>query len=291
VTSDHSIDLSNCATGTRIDAEINAAQDCGLKFWAYCWYGPHDPMQNAWRLHQASSIKERMNWSIIFASPEIFMREVTASGAAYISYLQQRNYQLTASGRPVVFMLGEKAGDVDTASAIRRFRSMCKDSGLLDPYFVSFQRSGSPVVTGADAIAVYACAPATNAGPYSTLAAAAAACWRTLDAQGRDIVPTAMTGWDRRPRIDRPVSWERSYQQPGAGRENYYTVGTPEQIAAHVRSMVEWMNTNRTRNRSRIGLIYSWDEHDEGGSTLSPTLGDSDTLLHAVGGVLKAARH
>jgi hypothetical protein len=46
-----------------MDQEIRYAHDAGLTCWVYLWYGVNHPMQNAWRLHQASSIKNEVNWA------------------------------------------------------------------------------------------------------------------------------------------------------------------------------------------------------------------------------------
>ena len=49
-----------------MDAEINYASQAGLAYWAFCWYRDADPMMNAWRLHQASIHRDRMNWCVLW---------------------------------------------------------------------------------------------------------------------------------------------------------------------------------------------------------------------------------
>ena len=50
--------------------------------------------------------------------------------------------------------------------------------------------------------------------------------------------------------------------------------------------MVNWIAANRTACPAQTGLIYSWDEHDEGGSTLNPSLGGGAAILEQLGRLL-----
>jgi hypothetical protein len=47
--------------------------------------------------------------------------------------------------------------------------------------------------------------------------------------------------------------------------------------------MITWIRNNPQSCPAQTGIIYSWDEHDEGGSALNPTLGGGDRILKAVG--------
>jgi len=100
------------------------------------------------------------------------------------------------------------------------------------------------------------------------------------------MVPTAMTGWDRRPRVEHPVPWERNHIAAIDEGDRYFRQGSVRQIARHVADMVRWISTHREA-QAQTGLIYSWDEHDEGGSTLNPSVHDGDHIIRGVGGLLR----
>ena len=83
-----------------------------------------------------------------------------------------------------------------------------------------------------------------------------------------------MAGWDRRPRMEDPVPWEK-YQKPGAGigevLRHADSAGTGEQSAMPCAGRCRTIN----RHPQPI-IIYAWNEHDEGGY-LCPTLNENGT--------------
>jgi len=93
-----------------------------------------------------------------------------------------------------------------------------------------------------------------------------------------------MTGWDRRPRVERPVPWEK-WQKPGVGVEKFYRAPTPRELATHVRKAVHWLGANRSHAKAQIALIYAWNENDEGG-WLVPTISEGTARIDAVGKAL-----
>ena len=74
-------------------------------------------------------------------------------------------------------------------------------------------------ILGAEAISDYAIwgNGGLNGSPYSELTAAARNAWIKSEATGAQVAPLVMTGWDRRPRIERPVPWETGWQKPYEG--------------------------------------------------------------------------
>ncbi len=243
-------------------------------------------MQTAWRFHQSSALKNNMKWSAIYAY-SFFVSQITNNLSANVGYLQQSNYQTVLSGQPIVYLLNDgTTTNASLASAITSLRNAMSSAGAGNPYIVLMSQSaaGTLTATGADAIADYQYAPPTSAGAHTALASATQARWNTLYATGQKTIPTVTTGWDRRPRIENPMPFEA--QQPWAGWLNYYAAGTPAQIASDVTAMLTWMGANTAADPAQTGLIYSWDEHDEGGSTLNPTLGGGNAILTAVGGAL-----
>src|SRR5262245_55401845 len=84
-----------------------------------------------------------------------------------------------------------------------------------------------------------------------------------------------MTGWDRRPRIERPMPWEHA-QKPGLGIDRYYDTATPAAIARHAASALAWLGRHRAQAPAQTAVIYAWDEDDEGG-WLIPTYNGTPT--------------
>ncbi|MCK1368308.1 hypothetical protein [Bradyrhizobium sp. 62] len=283
------IDFGGCATQTQIDREITYANRAGLDYWAFIWYGKKDDMQNAWRLYRATQIQKNIKWCMIFANCSLFVKELSNSPDEYLDYFRDRDYQKVLGGRPLIYLLPDPAPLSTLSSAIGAMRSSCRSARLSDPYvvFLTGAIRYAAELVGADAVGIYSKATkAPVAGPYAELAEADKVYWSQLASTGQSVVPTVLTGADRRPRVERPVPWEASRQKPYVGDDLYYVAGTPEEIAAHVRELITWVDENPATCPARTGLIYSWDEHDEGGSTLNPTLGDGSAILDAVTRVL-----
>ncbi len=286
VTGLNTVRFDKCATQAQIDAEITAAHNAGLDYFAYVWYGSKDPMQTAWRFQQSSVIKDKINWCIIVSYSE-FVKQVSESMEELISLLDQTNYQRVIVGRPILYLLRDHTSNMEAVrSSVQALRKAMSMAGRADPYIVLMGQGIKDRLAeeGADAMSDYQYAPPTNAGTHAELALATQARWETLAATGKEIIPTVTTGWDRRPRIERPVPWEK--QQAGVGRDNFYVAGQPSEIANDVRAMLKWIKGHPTIDRAHTGLIYSWNEHDEGGSALAPEIGTGSAILAAVAGAL-----
>jgi hypothetical protein len=296
VVSGDKISVAACGTAANIDAEILAAHAAKLDYWAYCWYGATNRMQEAWKLHQSSRFKSKVKWCLLYSSCQLFQAEVKSAqdSVALLSYLTQNNYQhVHVSGvrRPLLYILFEASDTTNASEAITALRLACAAARIATPYVVILGSGpsttpGAAVEAGADAVGVYAFSTAVDAGLYQALASTVEANWKAIAKTDQDMIPTAMTGWDRRPRVERPVPWEASSSAVDARINDYYVHGSPAEIALHVAAMITWIGANESACPAQTGLIYSWNEHDEGGSTLNPSLGTGDAILDAVGRVL-----
>jgi hypothetical protein len=288
-----------------MDAEIGFAAAAGIAYWAYCWYGPSDPMMNAWAHHQASAQRNRVNWCLLLqfsrlAGPDA----LNAVHAQYIAYFRQDNYQRVMGGRPLVYIFMDQLYTLarnwsDSWDAMRaalaNLAAACVEAGTKAPYIVIM--SGSPpkareimMALGADAISNYiAPVPSGRPARYAALDAGTRSYWAEEVATGAPIVPICMTGWDVRPRKLHPPPWQAD-QRAGADMDTYVAAGTPAEIAAHVQAAIDYIESHRSACPAGVLLIYSWDECDEGGSALVPTFrpGAPDhAILDAVGAVLR----
>ena len=115
-------------------------------------------------------------------------------------------------------------------------RARARHSGLAEPYIVimGFEPVASKRMAdllGGDAISSYSTSNHARGLPYRDLAQHAERFWDRCGQTGAKVVPIVQTGDDRRPRIERPVPWER-YQKPGVGLDHYHQQATPAELAA-----------------------------------------------------------
>jgi len=214
----------------------------------------------------------------------------------HIVLMKQEGY-LRLADRPVYFLgfiteakAVERWGSLELLRAqIERFRSRAIAAGAGNPYlvlggFVRETASLVPVLTGGDAVGAYAIADPRGIGDYATLALFAEKGWQTMAAaMPMPVVPTVMSGWDRRPRIEHPVPWEPQ-QRPGAGIEYHFEPPTPKQLSAHLERAFGWIRSQPADRRAPVALIYAWNENDEGGWLVPTTPCDTRRIeaLHAV---------
>ncbi len=314
-TSGLGLSFAGCNTQAAMDAEITAANGAGLNYWAYCWYGTPlaagNPFQNAWALHQSSSIKNQVKWCIIFQLSD--MGGASAFAAAFSTltgYLAQSNYQTVLSGRPLVYILIDQNTPLSWGgsfssfqTSLNSFRSACTSAGLLNPYIVTMGSAGTGTAAGAYAVSQQCAAdafggytsptvPAVGGAAYASQIASDAANWAACAATGGSYVPTVQTGWDTRPRSQNCSSLACSAGQKSWIGSNYYVApGTPSQIASDFTAALAFITANASACPSKAVLAYSWNEDDEGGSGLNPTWSASGPVhaeLDAVGAILNA---
>jgi hypothetical protein len=112
--------------------------------------------------------------------------------------------------------------------------------------------------------------------------------WRNAASSGVPYVPLVTTGWDKRPRKDNPVSWEKDH---GYHRQEVFpSRATPSEIADHVGDALSFVRSHPRVCPANTVIVYAWNEYDEGG-WLAPTRlpdGTPDTSrLDAVRSVLQ----
>lgn len=284
-----------------MDAEIGLARRAGLGFWGFLGYPRDSSMSVGLKLYLASARRDGLRFCILselvqwgFAAPDL-----SDVAAWHVELFGHPDYQRVAGGRPLYFLgflsdrlIAERWGSVEgLRAAVARFRAAAIAAGSGDPFIVLMARPEDAArhvrALGADAASAYAIAGSEVAAPYAALAALVERRWDDYAAAGLQVVPTVMSGWDRRPRIENPVPWER-WQRPGAGMDRYYEAPRPEELAAHLHRALEWIAARPEAASARAALIYAWNENDEGG-WLVPTLPFDDSRIDAVRRVLCAA--
>ena len=275
-----------------MDQEIAYAADAGLDYWAFVTYPLQYGMSNGFELYMNSSQKSRINFSHIVEGGRYVSGFDDIEGRLLTSFADS-SYQRVLGNRPLLYIFnGQALADNGYTFDDLRADSIAQGSG--DPYIViqgwnPTTDKGYMQAVNADAIGRYA-APGGSyptGTPFASSAAQDVNLWNQAAASGADVVPLVSAGWDRRPRYDAGgVTWES-----GPGNPNFYQEATPQELADHVDSALDWVRANPTAAPPDSVLVYAWNEHDEGG-WISPTRnldGTPDTSrLDAIAAVLNS---
>jgi hypothetical protein len=278
-----------------VDQEIAYARQAGLDYWAFVTYEPDNPMSLALKRYLASSRNGDIRFCLLtecgkWGTPDTHR----ANAERFLKLMAQPSYQKVLRGRPLLyvgFVRDEWLKDWGGAEGARKlfdeFRADAQKAGLGNPYIVLMEFTAArgnklADALGLDALSAYATQAAGNGSPYASLAKHAERFWDQCKATGKQVVPIAMSGWDRRPRVEHPVPWEK-WQQPGVGIEKHYLAPTPAELAAHVGRAVAWAKEKPLACPAQAVIIYAWNEHDEGG-WLCPTLSEGTARIEALGG-------
>jgi hypothetical protein len=191
----------------------------------------------------------------------------------YIDFMKQSYYQKVADGRPLIYITNAVKQNIFALSA---FRANCIRAGLKNPYIIGMGSFGYTSVLvkqqGLDALGDYAIGGG-GAKPYSELMKIVQNQWAKEVKEGVQYVPLVATGWDRRPRIDHPVSWE--HVTGVEDKTAYIQTASAQEIAELVQIALDFNKANSAQTDINSILIYAWNEHDEGG-WLCPTIIDDD---------------
>lgn len=280
-----------------VDREIRYAAEAGLDYWAFVTYPSDSHLSLALDRYLASQHRSKLHFCLI---TECGRWHAPAFSRRVEALIKEPGYLTGPDGRPVLFLgfISDSAlqafddGPAGFRRVLDEFRSRLRGQGIPSPYLVIMDADPQQGLRwikefGGDALSAYA----VNSGPssltYRELAAMAERFWDGCAATGASVVPTVTTGWDRRPRVERPVFWER-WQEPGVGLDRYAQAGQPVEIADHLDRAVAWVRRKPDVATAQLILIYAWNEFDEGG-WLAPTLAEGDARLRAIRRVLAPA--
>ena len=282
-------------TAEAMTAEIAAARTAHLDYWAFLAYDEADPMTRGLQLYLANPRRADVNFCIISESARWNRGNVAALAERFAKLMAEPGYQRVAGGRPLFYFLhhnldpftqawGDPAGFREAVDALR---AAATSRGLPAPYFVvmtyDVNRAKSLLeAAGLDAISAYAFQRGHERAPYSRLTSDLEAFWEIQRATGASVIPLAMAGWDRRPRVENPVPWEHF----GGTMDKYYDTPTPDELAAHVHAAVQWTHDHAPSCPAQAVIIYAWNEFDEGG-WLCPTLSEGTARAEALGRALR----
>ena len=288
-----------------LEKEIDFAVNGGLDYWAFTAYPEPSPLSYTLKTFLTCKNRDKIKLCLFLPMWPAYGRiPDDAAEQAYWAYLlrlaQQPIYLKVQGTRPVFFMgfLNDALAKKVLGGPWTGFTNGLARCGFGTPYLVFCE--GSPKsakrygdLFGGDALSAYAVANGQAKGaPFAELAAHAEKFWEGCEATGTPAVPICMTGWDHRPRVLNPVSWE-SYQLKKDADQYCYRPGTPDELAAHVGRGVSWFKKHPGRNGTELVLIYAWNEFDEGGwlvPALPPPDGEGAARLDALRKVLRPER-
>jgi hypothetical protein len=282
-----------------LDAEIRAAQRGGIAFWAFDWFPVGSSFRRAWALYQSSSINHLVKWCPIagladLGSASRSTKEMDEKARDWVGLMSSPTFyraRVHDVARPLFFIfyrdeeLRKYFGDLTSLHmCLDRFRKAALQAGVGVPYFVLFNPALDLNLfsnSGADANSNYISSfKAREHGSFADLDREVRHYWDRMASTGTEIIPIAQVGWDKRPRLDHPVPWDKTDNK--ASRDLYYAMATPSEFTEHMRAALEFVRKSTNLCASRTILVYSWDECDEGGCIM-PTVGDpGGSYLRAV---------
>ncbi len=276
-------------------SEIAAAKTAHLDYWAFLAYDETDPMTRGLQLYLANPKRADVSFCMISETARWHRDNVEALADRFAKLMAEPGYQRVAGGRPLFYFLHHQ---VDTLAqswgspegfheVVDKLKAAAAARGLPAPYVAVMTydvKAAKALVdaAGLDAISAYAFQRGDDRATYAKLTGDLEKFWDIQRATKAAVIPLAMAGWDRRPRVQNPVPWEHF----GGTMDKYYETATAEQLAAHILSAVKWTQTHAEDCPAQAVIIYAWNEFDEGG-WLCPTLTEGDARVRALGSVLK----
>lgn len=281
-----------------MDLEIAQARYAGLDYWAFLAYPSDSAMTAPLHHYLSSTLRADLRFCLFTELSAWGSRERPASLLnEQLRLMAHKSYLRVEDNRPLYYLgfiteqLAEErwGGSEGLRRAIADIRARATAGGLGNPYIVvgvlPRDDTGFAGSLGADAVGAYTIADGHMIGDYKALTQIAKDGWRMLAGTGLPVVPTVMAGWDRRPRVEIPVPWERG-QRRGAGLNYFFAGPQASELAAHLRDALDWQNAQPSGRRAPAVLIYAWNENDEGG-WLVPTAPCDQTRLEALHKLLR----
>jgi len=274
-----------------MEQEIAYAKQAGLDYWAFLTYPEADAMSSALTRYLRSPKRADLGFCLILHQTlSVPAARWPAERDRTLKLLQEPGYQKVL-GRPLVYAFDLKTEHPTAKQRFDELRASAKSAGL-DPYFVymgwSPQRDYQKHSTeGFAAVSAYA-HPGTEPVFTRYVEAFEQHAWANARANQIPYVPLVTTGWDKRPRQDHPVSWEKDAayaQQP-----TFPAAATPTEIAAHLRRALAFVKANPAVCPANTIIVYAWNEHDEGGwlcPTWTPSGQPDTSRLDAIRGILR----
>ena len=255
-----------------MEQEIAWAAEAGLDYWAFLLYPEASPMSVALHQYLASPKRQQVKFCLIlhnaFGVPEA---QWPAERDRAVALLQNPCYQSVLDGRPLVYTFSLSYQGAFPAARISEFLTAAKAAGCR-PYMVYMgwhPAKDYPMVApwGFDAVSAYASCSAVPTFAELTRQTETQYWANAAQAQA-PYVPLVTSGWEKQPRKDHPVSWEKghSYHQ----QATFPALPQPDELADHLRRALAFTRQQAAICEAQTVICYAWNEYDEGG-WLAPT--------------------
>jgi hypothetical protein len=274
-----------------MEQEIAYAKAAGLNYWAFLTYPESDAMSSALARYLRSAKRADLGFCLILHQTlSVPAARWPAERDRTLKLLQEPGYQKVGA-RPLVFAFDLKTEHPTVKQRFDELRAAAKAAGL-DPYFVYMGWSPARdfkthAAEGFAAVSAYA-HPGTEPVFAKYVEAFEQHAWANARANQIPYVPLVTTGWDKRPRQDHPVSWEKDAAY--AKQPTFPAAATPTEIAAHLRRALAFVQANSAVCPANTIIVYAWNEHDEGGwlcPTWTPSGQPDTSRLDAMRAVLR----
>jgi hypothetical protein len=259
-----------------MDREIEWAAASGIDYWAILIYPGGNSMSGAIKQYLKSPVRNKLKFCMILcntinssADDWIYERNRIKELIIEPGYLKVQN------DRPLIYVFNAVNIIKNHKDRIEELRAIFKREGL-NPYWVFMGWNPAndwktAKEAGFDAVTSYAYSGSQTT--FSEFAFGAEELyWVQAEKAGAKLVPLVTSGWDKRPRIDNPVSWERTENGSYHSRTSWPPPPTPGELAGHLTRGISFISKNPVSCEAKALLIYAWNEYDEGG-WIAPTLG------------------
>lgn len=256
---------------TVMDQEIAYAYDAGIDYFAFNKYGADFYSYNLYK-SSTSPYKSKVKFTYItgVSTPN--------SDLDYIALdFQRSDYQKIAGGRPLLYVdynnyeMSSATADAYLASMRSYFQNNYPSVG--NPYLVVLCYGCQSEISNADAFSQYTTEPGGKYGDFSFeyISTSQRNGWQSV-ANSKNVVPWISVGYDRRPRIDFTVDWERDSTCNAQHQYNHWgETASLQQITNEIIAAKNFITNNPSKTPANTMLIYAWNEHDEGG-WICPTI-------------------
>ena len=245
--------------------EIDYAADAGLDYWAFLLYPEAESMSVALKQYLANAKRGRINFCLILHNTfGVSDDQWPMERERAVKLLKEPGYQTVLGDRPLVYAFAVNGDRV--IARLAEFRQATKRSGM-NPYLVYMGWSPAAdfareATNGFDAVSAYAYG--SDQATFAQLAESVEKQYWQRAAQAHvPCVPLVTTGWDKWPRKEHPVSWEKS--QGYHKQEVFPSTAMPEEIAAHLEHAIVFVREHSEICSANAVILYAWNEHDEGG--------------------------